>query len=168
MSKPAASKMSKHTRRSNQGFSLIELLVVVAVILVIAAIAIPNYMRSKIRANESSAVQSLRVICTAEVIYSITYGINFAATLTQLSSNGLPPDENHAGLIDSVLASGTKSGYIITYTPLLTDAAGHTVSYSLSADPQSPMTGQLHFYTDQTDVIRSNVSVQAGPTDPPL
>jgi type IV pilus assembly protein PilA len=160
--------MAKDSRRSNNGFSLIELMVVVAVIMVIAAIAIPNYMKSKMRANESSAVQSLHIITTAEVIYSITYGINFAATLTQLSSNGLPPDQNHAGLIDSVLASGVKSGYVITYTPLLTDTLGHTVTYSLNADPQSPMTGQLHFYTDQTSVIRSNSSVQAGPTDLPL
>jgi prepilin-type N-terminal cleavage/methylation domain-containing protein len=69
ISRQEDSKMPEHLRRFNQGFSLIELLVVVAVILVIAAIAIPNFMKSKIRANESSAVHSLRMISTAEVFY---------------------------------------------------------------------------------------------------
>jgi prepilin-type N-terminal cleavage/methylation domain-containing protein len=66
--------MPKHSRRSNPGFSLLEILVVVAVILVIAAIAIPSYMKAKMLANESSAVQSLRKISTAEIVYSSTYG----------------------------------------------------------------------------------------------
>src|SRR3977135_2309861 len=71
--------------RSSAGFSLIELLIVVAVILVIAAIAIPNYMKSKMRANEASAVQSLRNIATAEIVYSTTYGIDFSDNLLKLS-----------------------------------------------------------------------------------
>jgi len=161
-------KMSKHSRRSNKGFSLIELLVVVAVILVIAAIAIPNFLRSKLRANEASSVQSLRNISTAELIYSTTYSIQFSTNLTQLSGNGINPDQNNAGLIDSVLAGGIKSGYIFTYTPILTDPQGHTATYSLTADPQSGLSGQLHFYTDQSCIIRSNVSGPAGPTDLPL
>ncbi len=70
---------SGKTNGGNAGFSLIELLVVVAVILIIAAIAIPNFIRSRMRANESAAAQDARTITTAEVIYSTTYGIGFSA-----------------------------------------------------------------------------------------
>jgi type II secretory pathway pseudopilin PulG len=143
-------------------------LVVVAVILIIAAIAIPNYIQSKMRANEASAAQSLRNIATAELVYSTTYGVDFSTTLAQLSGTGITPDLNNAGLIDEALASGTKSGYVFIYTPLTTDTQGHTSTYSLTADPQTTSTGQRHFYTDQTCVIRSNVSVPAGPSDLPI
>ena len=156
-------------RYSNKGFSLIELLIVVAVILIVAAIAIPNYIQSKMRANEAAAVHSIRDISTAELFYSSTYGINYSTTLIQLSGTGVSPDVNNAGLIDDVLAGGIKQGYVITYTPITTDALGHTITYTVTADPINPgTTGQRHFYTDQTCVIRTNISTTAGPTDLPL
>lgn len=156
-------------QRTNKGFSLIELLVVVAVILIIAAIAIPNYIQSKERANEASAAESLRNIATAEVVYSSTYGIDYSTTLQQLSGSGINPDENNAGLIDEVLASTIKQGYQFTYTPLTLDPNGNPATYSVTADPLVPgSSGQRHFYVDQTCVIRVNPTVQAGPTDVPL
>jgi prepilin-type N-terminal cleavage/methylation domain-containing protein len=156
-------------KRTVKGFSLIELLVVVAVIMIIAAIAIPNFIKSRMRSNEASAVQSLRNISTAQVVYSTMWGIGFANSMANLSGNGVVVDQNNAGLIDQVLAAGLKSGYIFTFTPGGVDAQGNIGSYSVTADPQIPgSTGDRHFYTDQTCVIRSNPSIPAGPTDMPI
>jgi type IV pilus assembly protein PilA len=152
-----------------KGFSLIELLVVVAVILIIAAIAIPNFINSRMRANETSALQSLRNICTAQMVYTTTWGVGFAGTLPKLSGNGVVVDQNNAGLIDTALAGGLKSGYIITLTPGTADSQGNLLTFSLTADPQVPgSSGVRHFYSDQTSVIRFNPSVPAGPTDLPI
>ncbi len=154
---------------SSRGFSLIELLIVVAVILIIAAIAIPNYVRSKMAANEASAVQNLRNITTAEFLYASTYGINFSPDLPTLSGTSATPDLSHAELIDEVLAGGVKSGYSFGYTAVTTDALGHVVDYAVTASPLVPgSTGNRYFYTDQTCVIRWNGTVQAGPSDLPL
>jgi len=109
-----------------KGFSLIELLVVVAVILIISAIAIPNFIRSKMRANEAAAVQNSRNISTAEVVYSTTYGIGFSATLVSLAGGAAPVDQGHSGLIDDVLGAGSKSGYTFTY-PILRARAQHII-----------------------------------------
>jgi type IV pilus assembly protein PilA len=156
-------------RPGAKGFSLIELMIVVAVILVIAAIAIPNFIRSKMRANEGAAVANLRNITTAEVVYSTTYGIGFTATLAVLGGNGTTVNQTNAELIDSVLSSGVKSGYSYSYTALTKDANGDVLSYSMNADPVSPgETGVVHFYTDQSAVIRHNETSTAGPNDPPL
>jgi type IV pilus assembly protein PilA len=157
----------------NRGFSLIELLIVVAVILIIAGISIPNFIRAKMAANESSAVQGLRTITTAQVSYSTTYGvaygIGYAPTLADLSATSGTPSATSADLIDVVLASGTKSGYVYTLAPVTYDTVGNVVTYSLNADPVVPgSTGQRHFFTDQTGVIRENQTTTAGPSDQPI
>ncbi len=160
----------RKTDSSKRGFSLVELLVVVAVILIIAAIAIPNFIQSKMRANESSAAQNIRNITTANVIYSTTYSVGFSPDLPTLSGNGTTVSQTSAGLIDEVLASGQKSGFSYSYAVVTTDPSnGNVTSYSINADPLVPgYTGSRHFYSDQTAVIRENDSAPAGPTDNPL
>jgi len=154
---------------SSSGFSLIELLIVVCVIMIIAAIAIPNFIRSKEAANESSAASNMRNISTAEFLYSSTYGAGYSPNLPSLSGNTGTPAPTHAELIDQVLASGTKSGYVISYTPGTPDAQGRIISYAINANPLVPgSTGQRFFYSDQTCVIRWNNTAPAGPTDIPI
>jgi len=162
-------------RRKERGFSLIELLIVVAIILVIAAVAIPNLLRSRMSANEASAIASLRTILTSEIVYSSSYTVGFAANLTSLSDGGAPanctppaiPAAASACLIDSTLASGTKSGYLFTYAA--TASGGVNNTYALNADPlNTGVSGQRHFYTDDTDVLRVNGTGVASPSDPPL
>ena len=96
-----------------KGFSLIELLIVVAIILIIAAIAIPNLLRARMAANESSAVASIRTINTGMVTYNSSYPtIGYATTLSALGGVApCTPSSTTACLIDSVLSAGTKSGY---------------------------------------------------------
>jgi len=140
--------------RSYKGFSLIELLLVVAVILIIAAIAVPNFLKSRLRANEASAVASVRVINTAAITYSITYpDMGFPAQLTTLG--GANPcataTSAQACLIDDILAQGYKSGYSFAWTG---DGAVPSVSYIVAGTPQAiGSSGQRMFCTDQTGVV---------------
>ena len=156
-------------RKESRGFSLIELLIVVAIILIIAAIAIPNLLRSKMAANQASAVQSLRTIISDEVTYSSTYNQGYTSNLEQLA----PPASGTAtsaaaGLIDSVLASGTKSGYTFTYAASAA-VNGSTPNYTVNADPATPgVTGQNHYFADASGVIRINTSATASASDSPI
>jgi prepilin-type N-terminal cleavage/methylation domain-containing protein len=157
-------------KKSSKGFSLIELLIVVAIILIIAAIAIPNLLRSRIAANQASAVGSLRTLNTAEITYSSTYNSGFSATLTYLEppAAGAQPTSTAAGLIDSVLGAGSKSGYSFAYTEPGTDTAGRIDNYTITASPINSSTGTNYYFTDQSGVIRQNSTTTAAASDSPL
>ena|SRR5512146_3003995 len=152
--------------RKQKGFSLIELLIVVAIILIIAAIAIPNLLRSRIAANEASAVGSIRTINTAEVTYASTYPDIGFATLASLGGTGTTANSGNALLIDSVLASGTKSGYSF----VVSVAAGSPATlYIVNGDPVvANQTGQRHFFSDQSGVIRYDPAAAATASSNPL
>jgi type IV pilus assembly protein PilA len=156
-------------QKSSLGFSLIELLIVVTIILILAAISLPNWLKARMAANQASAVQSLRTISSAEITYSATYSQGFASSLAQLGppTSG-PPTSAAAGMIDNVLASGIKSGYSFNYTPGAT-VNGVTPTYSITASPMTPGTsGQNFYYSDSTNVIRQNLIQTASSTDSPI
>jgi type II secretory pathway pseudopilin PulG len=154
---------------------------VVAIILIIAAIAIPNLLRSRIAANQASAVGSLRTLNTAEVTYATTYNTGYSATLGDLGPNaaGSSPVATAAGLVDEVLSgslagtatatTSSKSGYQFTYSPGGTDTSGKINTYSFIATPISVgTTGTNFYYTDQSGVIRQNSTAVASSSDSPL
>jgi prepilin-type N-terminal cleavage/methylation domain-containing protein len=162
--------------RRQKGFSLIELLIVVAVILIIAAIAIPNMMRARMSANEASAVASMRSIYTAEAAYmaqgwSNPGAIGFSAVLLDLGNTGgcTPPTATSACQIDDQIAQATtpataKSGYFFTYVAT-TNGALNT-GFTLQGDPVvRGSSGQRSFFVDQTGVIRANQTQAALSTD---
>jgi type IV pilus assembly protein PilA len=166
--------------RKQKGFSLIELLIVVAIILIIAAIAIPNFMKARMSANEASAVQTTRAIFTAEAAYYASgwqnpNSIGYSAQLSDLGDSGgcNPPSATSACQIDSTVANATspqtgKSGYYFTYVPH-NAGAGSNTAFDLNADPiVRGGTGQRSFFTDQSGVIHFNIAQKATLSDPIL
>jgi type IV pilus assembly protein PilA len=144
--------------RKQKGFSLIELLIVVAIILIIAAIAIPNLLRARIAANESSGAASIRTITTAMVTYQTAYPtVGYASALATLGTGGVNtacpgPAQATACMIDGQLASGTKSGYGYNAAGIGT---APTTSFIASANPMTlQTTGIKGFCATEDGVVR--------------
>jgi prepilin-type N-terminal cleavage/methylation domain-containing protein len=142
--------------QKDKGFSLIELLIVVAIILIIAAIAIPNLLRARIAANESSAVGSVRTVNTAQITYNSTYStVGFASSLANLAgSSCTPPTSTSACLIDSQLGGGSKSGYSF----VISNTSGTPISaYNIIASPLQPNQSGVRYFCSFADaVVRAN------------
>jgi type IV pilus assembly protein PilA len=150
-----------------RGFSLMELLIVVAVILAITAIAVPNLFRSKMAANEASAVGSLKAVNGSCVTYASTWNVGYPVALRYLGP-GTPTSSTGAGMIDSLLAAGAKSGYTFAYVSGA-PSGGQVRTYTLRANPTVPnKTGQRYFFTDQSGVIRQNLGGVATSSSTPI
>lgn len=139
-------------RASQRGFSLIELLIVIAIILIILSIALPQMSKSRMHAQEMAAIAEVGTIQKAQVQYYSQFG-QYATTLSQLgppASSGAAEGPQAAGLIPASLAGGSGSGFVFTLTATPT-------GYALTAVPKAfGSTGRRTFYSDQTGIIREN------------
>ncbi len=152
-------------RLLSRGFSLIELLIVIAIILIIAAIAMPKLTKARMFAYEMAAIRTLHTINTAQTQYFSTYG-RYATSLAELgppAGGGTAATAAAADLITGDLALGVKSGYVFTMV-------GSPHGYTANANPQVyNTTGTRSFYTDQSTVIREHLGNEpASANDPEI
>jgi len=157
-------------RKDSHGFSWLELIIVIVIIVLTAGILVPNLWKSKTTINETAAVRSIRMIIAAEVTYAQAYGTGYSASLSML---GPPPDampnSTLAGYVDGEIAAGLKEGYSFVYTPGARAENGRIQTYTLKVSPAKPGdTGNTYYFVDQTGLIRVNTSHEAGPTDNPI
>ena len=138
--------------------------------LIYLTIAIPKLYRSMIAANEAQAVESLWTLNSAAIKYSATYAKGFPLVLSELGppAGNEAPDAEAVGLIDKVLASGMKNDYVFTYSHGEKDANGMVKAYAIYADPIMGTTGQNHYSTDQTGIIRHERGMPANAQCPPI
>jgi prepilin-type N-terminal cleavage/methylation domain-containing protein len=146
------------------GFSLVEILVVVMVILIIAAIAIPNLVHGKMRANEAAAVSSIKTINTAQVMYHDAFPeVGYSSSLANLGTHGSscekPTSTNACLIMDEALTSGMKSGYIFE---IVGDGNTPTTSYTVNATPESGVSGRCNISSSQSGEI--SLSLPGAPT----
>jgi prepilin-type N-terminal cleavage/methylation domain-containing protein len=140
----------RHERRG--GFTLLELMLVVTILAIIMAIAIPGIQNARITANEASAISTLRTVTTVNVQYRLRFG-RYPASLNNLFAEGY---------IDSSVANPTKAGYTFTYV-------GNPQTFTFNGNPMNPgQSGFRYFYVDAVGVIRFNASAPATAADPPL
>ena len=146
------------SKKKQAGFSLIELLIVVAIILIIASIAIPSLLRARMSTNEASAVGSIRTINTSMISYMSAYPtVGFPATLSALGGTSCaPPSPASACLIDTQLATGSKSGYNFTLTGV---SGSPAATYQIIGSPAvANQTGVRYFCSFADSVVRASVT----------
>ncbi len=155
------------------GFTLMELLIVMSVILILMAVAIPNYMNMRSQANETAAMEELRTLNSAEIQYQTDYPANgFSCNLSQLGGDPKAgaPSPTGAQLIPADLASGYKSGYLFTITNCTKVNVNNQdvyTSFEVTAVPQAVgKTGHRGFCMDQTGEIKSDPSGGVNCTQP--
>lgn len=144
-----------HAGSKHAGFSLVEALVVVMVILIIAAIAIPNLIHGKMRANEAAAVASVKTIHTAETLYFNTYPeVGYSPSLVNLGSHGTtcekPTSTSACIIMDESLTSGLKNGYVFD---IVGDGNKPTTGYTVNASPESTVSGRCTVSSTQSGEV---------------
>ena len=165
--------MHSTNRHLTKGFSLIELLIVVAIILIIAAIAIPNLLQARVSANEASAVGSLSAIKSSEVTYTTAYPtVGYSPDIGTLGGAApCTPSSTTACLLDSILSAATpgssgKSGFVFLATGIVPDGAINNASFVAGAAPVLARSTGNHDYCSTNDgVLRSQI---ASPGDTPV
>lgn len=165
--RPVPKRPGKSRRLADQGFSLIELLIVVAIILIIAAIAIPNLLQAKIATDEASAAESVRQIATAQIAYAAAYPtVGYAPSLVNLGgpAANCAPSSATGCFVDSVVSGGSKSGYQLFSAGFAPGGGANTTFVASSAPLAYGVTGLRLFCIVTDGVLRINMgSLGAAP-----
>jgi type IV pilus assembly protein PilA len=170
---PLTTMRTQRHRRGESGFTLMELLIVISIMLILMMIAIPNFFSIRMRADETSAIQSLRAIYQAQIQYSSTYPANgFACSLGTLGGtpSAGPPSPTSAQVLQSDLTTGQKSGYtfsIVNCTKVTVNNQDQYTGYEATAVPQAVgKTGHNGYCIDQQGEIKADPAGGTNCTQP--